>query len=144
MGAAGACSHCPGSIPGVASMQGQNVTVKVYRAAQLADDAAGGAQRGAYAQVYETRRARIYNRPSTVEMRAQGLQTDKLYDAFYQPATDGVVALDIIIPQTGPYAHARFLVTGVIGSSLENWSSPRAHLKLQLERYDSGKVLDLQ
>ena len=125
-------------------MQGQNVTVKIYRAAQLADDAAGGAQRGPYTVVYEGRRCRLHNRPATVEMRAQGQSTDRLFDAFYQPATDAVLALDILIPQDGPHAHVRFLVTGVIGPSLVPWSGPRAHLKLQLERYDSGKVLDLQ
>ena len=126
-------------------MQGQNVEVKIYRAAQLADDVAGGAQKGPYTVLFENgKRARLHNRPATVEMRAQGLSTDRLFDAFYQPATDAVLALDILIPQAGPHAHVRFLVTGVIGPSITNWESPKAHLKLQLERYDQGKVLDLQ
>lgn len=125
-------------------MQGQNISAKVYRATQLEDDAAGGAQRGPYVQVYESHQVRIYNRPATIEMRAQGLQTDKLFDAFYQPASDGILAMDMLIPQTGPYANLRFLVTGVIGPSLVPWAGPRAHLKLQLERYDDGRIIDLQ
>lgn len=126
-------------------MQGQNVEVKIYRAEQLADDAAGGAQRGPYTVLFEIgKRARLHNRPATLEMRAQGLSTDRLFDAFYQPATDGVLAMDLLIPQEGPHAHVRFLVTGVIGPSMTAWASPMAHLKLQLERYDQGKVIDLQ
>ncbi len=126
-------------------MQGQNVEVKIYRAEQLADDAAGGAQRGPYIVLFENgKRARLHNRPATLEMRAQGLSTDRLFDAFYQPATDGILAMDLLIPQDGPHAHVRFLITGVIGPSLVPWSGPRAHLKLQLERYDQGKVVDLQ
>lgn len=126
-------------------MQGQNVEVKIYRAEQLEDDAAGGAQKGPYTVLFEIgKRARLHNRPATLEMRAQGLSTDRLFDAFYQPATDKVLSMDILIPQDGPHAHVRFLVTGVIGPSLVPWAGPRAHIKLQLERYDDGKVLDLQ
>lgn len=123
-------------------MQGLNVSITIYRATQLADDEAGGSQRSAYAQV-TTCRGRIANRAPTLEMRAQGLGADLFYDAAIQPATLDVRENDMVIPTSGPLAHRRFLVTGVQQPSLEFFQSPRAHLKLQLERWDEGKMVDL-
>ncbi len=123
-------------------MEGQNINVSVYRAAQQADDVSGGAQRGAYALI-ATARGRLIQRVPTLEMRAQGLGSDMFYDAFVQPATTDVRANDMLIPADGPHAHERFLVTGVHGPGLKHFQSPRAHLKLQLERWDDGKMVDL-
>lgn len=123
-------------------MQGLNVNVTIYRATQLADDVAGGARRTPYAAV-ATARGRIAHRAPTLEMRAQGLGTDLLYDAALQPATTDVQANDLLIPADGPFAHVRFLVTGVQNPGLAHFQSPRAHLKVQLERYDSGKMVEL-
>lgn len=123
-------------------MRGLNVSITIYRATQLADDEAGGAQRSTAAQV-ATARARIAHRAPTLEMRAQGLSTDLLYDAAIQPATTDVQANDVLIPADGPFAHVRFLVTGVQHPAMAHFQSPRAHLKLQLERWDSGKMVEL-
>lgn len=123
-------------------MQGNNVNVTIYRATQLADDEAGGAQRSAYASV-ATARARLAHRLPTLEMRAQGLSTDLLYDAALSPATTDVQANDMLIPANGPLAHQRFLVTAVQTPSMYYLESPKAHLKLQLERWDSGKMINL-
>jgi hypothetical protein len=122
-------------------MQGLNSNVTVYRATRLADDAAGGARQSAYSAVTSAR-ARIAQRAPTLEMRAQGLSTDNLYDAILQPATVDVRANDLLIPTDGPLAHLRFLVTGVNQPPMD-FQTPRAHLRVQLERWDSGKVIEL-
>ena len=122
-------------------MQGKNVAISIYRAEELADDAAGGAQRGSYALV-DTARGRLDNRAPTLEMRAQGLSTDKLFDAVVQPATLDVEANDLLVPTSGPFELQRFLVTSVQKPSMASLSSSRAHLRLQLERWDDGKLVE--
>ncbi len=124
-------------------MQGLNTPVTFYRATQQADDQAGGAQRSPYYQ-YSTGRARIQQRPVDLQTRAQGLTTDKLFDAFVQPADLGIQAMDMLIPTAGPFAHLRFLVTAAITHTLAQPRGPKAHVRLQLERWDDGKVIDLQ
>jgi hypothetical protein len=122
-------------------MQGQNVYIKVYRYTQLADDVAGGARQSSYVEI-ATGRARIQGRLATIEMRAQGLGADNLFDAAVTPATTDVQRDDMIIPQDGPEANVRFLVTSVQKPGF-NLSSPRAHLNLQLERWDEGRMIDI-
>jgi hypothetical protein len=124
------------------TIQGLNTSVTIYRATQLADDEAGGARRSAYAQV-DTGRAMIAHRSPTLEMRAQGLSTDLLYDANVQPATIDVQANDMLIPADGQHAHVRFLVTSAQHPTMAHLQSPRAHLLLHLERWDSGKMVEL-
>lgn len=124
-------------------MQGQNVVVYIYRATQGVDDVAGGATRTPYV-LFAQGRGRVQQRSVGLAMRAQGLTTDKLFDAFYQPATDAVVSTDMLIPQAGPFANERFYVTAVQKASMVPLSGPRAHIKLQLERWDEGRMIDLQ
>lgn len=119
-------------------MQGLWTAVAFYRAVQLADDDIGGAVRGNYNQT-GTGRAMIVLRPATVEMRAQGLGTDLLYDAHVQPATLDVRRNDVLLVNDGPYANLKFRVTSVALPTMI-LQSPQAHLKLQLERQDEGKV----
>jgi len=76
-------------------------------------------------------------------MRAQGLGSDMFYDVVIQPATTDVQSNDMLIPADGPLAHQRFLVTAVQVPSMVHFQSPHAHLKLQLERWDEGKMVDL-
>lgn len=124
-------------------MQGNLANVTIYRKARRDDDEAGGAQYDPYSvHVTDGIRARIANRAPTLEMRAQGLGTDRFYDATIKPATTDVQANDLLIPDDGPFAHTRFLVTGVQKPSMMSLNSPRAHLKLQLERYDDGKTIE--
>lgn len=122
-------------------MLGLNSDVQFYRAEQIADDDVGGAQRGPYIACGSAR-ARISQRPATIEMRAQGLTTDRLFDAFVQPATVDVLNNDMMMATSGPYAHVRFRVTGVIQPHMLK-ESARAHLKIQLERVDDGRNVDL-
>lgn len=122
-------------------MQGNNVAISIYRAPEIADDEAGGAQRGSYALV-DTARGRLDNRAPTLEMRAQGLSTDKLFDAVVKPATSDVQENDLLVPTSGPFALQRFLVTSVQKPSMATFSSARAHLRLQLERWDDGKLVE--
>lgn len=123
-------------------MQGQNIDITIYRATQQVDDTAGGSQRSMYASV-ATCRGRIANRRPTLEMRAQGLGSDLFYDANIQPATTDIRENDMLIPATGELAHLRFLITGVQHPSMVAFNSPRAHLHLQLERWDDGKMVNL-
>jgi len=124
-------------------MQGLNLDIILYRAAHSTDDDAGGAQKQAYIQ-YATGRGRLQQRPVSVDLRAQGLGTDRLFDCFIQPATIEVQNMDMLIPTNGPWAHARFLITGIIKPSIEHLGSPMSHLRLNLERWDEGHMIDIQ
>lgn len=124
-------------------MQGLNLNIILYRSAQSADDVAGGAQKAAYVQ-YATGRGRLQQRSVSVDLRAQGLGTDRIFDAFIQPATTDVKNMDMLIPGNGSWANERFLITGVIRPSLEHLASPMAHLRLNLERWDEGHMIDIQ
>ena len=125
------------------NFQGLNLNVILYRAAQQTDDTAGGAQKATYIQ-YATGRGRLQQRSVSVDMRAQGLGTDRIFDAFIQPGEIDVQAMDMLIPQDGNWADVRFLVTGVIGASLKHKRSPMFHKRLNLERWDEGHMIDIQ
>ena len=124
-------------------MQGLNSTVQIKRQTGTTDDVAGGAQYSGFADVEPQRaiRAMISQKAASMEMRAQGLGTDRLYDATIQPAMVAVINDDILIPLDGPFKDVRFRVTAVIRPVM-HLQSPRAHLKLQLERWDDGSALD--
>ncbi len=119
-------------------MQGLNTSVRIFRAARLADDDVGGSVRGDYAQVGQGR-AILVLRPATVEMRAQGLGTDLLYDCHIQPATLEVERNDVLLVDDGPYAQLKFRITSVAKPTII-LNSPQAHLKIQMERQDEGEV----
>lgn len=124
-------------------MQGMNIALKLYRAAQSADDVAGGATRGAYTY-YGKGRGRVQQRAATLEMRATGLTADHVFDVFIQPANLGVIRTDVAVPQSGPFKGVRLYVTGVQTHTLAQTQGPHVHLRLQCERWDEGRVIDLQ
>jgi hypothetical protein len=124
-------------------MQGMNLSLTFYRAVQQADDVAGGAQKADYIQ-YGTGRGRLQQRSVSIDMRAQGLGTDRIFDCFVQPANTDVLPMDMIVPSNGPWEDYRFLVTGVVKPSLAHLRSPMSHLRLDVERWDDGKMIDLQ
>lgn len=124
-------------------MRGINVFVRVLRPNNQADDEVGGAS-VKYTEIASMVRARIQARPATLLMRAQGLGTDRLFDAFLEPATTSVQAGDFIYPEpdSGPFTLQRFYVTGVVRDGSSNIQSPRAVLKVQLERWDDGEAVE--
>lgn len=121
-----------------------NLDVTIYERTQDADDVYGGAQ-ARYTVARGSARARIQSREATISMRAQGLGTDRLYDALISPAsiianTGDLLAVDDNLQQ-GTFAGMTFLVQGVHRSPHLETQNPEATLKLQLERWDDGKAL---
>lgn len=115
-------------------MKGLNVTVNIIERAQGADDAVGGSVR-TDAPRYSGVRARIANLKPSSLLAQQGFETRHIHDIIIYPAHlyPNVREEDIVIPQDGHWAGARFKVIGVQASSVRP-GNPRSHIQLRCER----------
>lgn len=116
------------------SLQGQNILVTIKREDASADTASGGRQY-TLSTIAEHVEARISAVRPSADLRAQGVQTGKVFSMVVQPSDRNITERDIITPETGAWADYDFRVTGVQVDSLLP-SDPRSHLSVGLERMD--------
>lgn len=118
-------------------MQGLNITIQIKRKNFVAKDDVGG---GVSTEVTIATgvKARISSVKPTTEMRAQGLEVDKLHNMVVHPATVDIQEGDTVIPESGPHQNDEFRVDGVQVSSVKS-SSPRAHISVRLKRVERAR-----
>ncbi|MHA2063873.1 MAG: hypothetical protein ACXABY_05740 [Candidatus Thorarchaeota archaeon] len=119
-------------------IQGLNVTVKIERQVEGADDAIGGST-VTLSTLSTGVRARISSVKPTEEIRLQGLETSKLFNMVIWPATTDITESDYVTPESGNFEDVVFRVVGIQIDSLHN-SRRRAHKSIRLQRIDKATV----
>lgn len=119
-------------------LQGMNITFKLTRKIKGADDEVGGAT-ATETTIYTGIHGRLSALKPSEELRVQGVETDKLFNAVIQPVTLDIHEFDYLYPESGIYAGQQFKVTGVQVDSIVP-SDPRAHKSLRLERIERART----
>lgn len=114
-------------------MEGLNVLVNVLERSQDPDDAIGGSVRHDVVR-YANASARISNAQPSRILVEQGYEVKHVHEVILYP--DAYMAIheeDIVVPQTGRWAGARFKVVGFQPSSLRPGET-RAHIQVHCIR----------
>lgn len=118
-------------------IQGLNITVEIQRSAAGANDSVGG-RTSTTTTIATGVRARISAVKPSVEVRAQGLETNKMFNMSVWPATTDIQQNDLVIPESGQHSGKTFQVRGVQMDSIST-SDPRSHLSVRLERPEAAR-----
>lgn len=114
-------------------MLGLNITVSILARDQQPDDSVGGSVRTDVVR-YSNVRARIANASPSRLLAEQGYESRAIHRIIIYPdAFPLIEEEDIVVPQSGRWAGARFKVIGFQPSSLRP-GEPRAHIQLMTIR----------
>lgn len=121
-------------------LQGMNITVTIKRNTRGADDIVGGAVTLSEATIYTKVKARLSNLKPSQELRTQGVEASKFYNAVIEPIALLIRENDYLYPESGSHVGKQFKVLGVQIDSITP-NDPRAHISLRLERIDRARSL---